>query len=72
MYKFFEDYDKATKCADLLGGWVLVDNTMGMFGFVVCDDPGTIKDIRGQDFIDECERQQRWDETLLQEPASPA
>ena len=46
---------------------MLVDNTMGMFGFVVCDDPGTIKDIRGQDFIDECERQQCWDETLLKE-----
>jgi len=64
MCKFFKDYDKAKEYADLLGGWVLMDD-----GFIVCDDPGIVKDLRGQEWMDECERQQCWDETLLKEAA---
>lgn len=60
----FQDLENAQAYHEFLGGWLLMID-----GYWVCDDPDTIKDVRGQDFIDECERQQCWDETLLKEAA---
>lgn len=57
------DYTAAVSCQDLYGGWLLMDG----FEFVVCTDLGTVRDMRGQDFIDQCEHQQCWDETLLKD-----
>lgn len=60
----FQDHQNAQAYHEFLGGWLLVID-----GYWVCDDPGTIKDLRGQEWMDECERQQCWDETLLKEAA---
>lgn len=61
----FKDYTNAQAYHDFMGGWLLIVAE----GYWVCDDPGTVKDVYGQEFLDECERQQCWDETLLKEAA---
>ena len=60
----FQDLENAQSYHEWLGGWLLMID-----GYWVCDDPGTVKDLRGQEWMDECERQQCWDETLLKEAA---
>lgn len=42
------------------GGWLL---DMGDGHYLVTDDPGIVKDMRGPDFIPTCEARQAWDET---------
>jgi|DEB0MinimDraft_10_1074344.scaffolds.fasta_scaffold34887_3 hypothetical protein len=61
----FKDYPNAQAYHDFLGGWLLIETD----GYWVCDDPGIVKDLRGEDWMDECVRQQCWDETLLKEAA---
>ena len=61
----FKDYPNAQAYHDFLGGWLLIVAE----GHWVCDDPGIVKDLRGEDWMDECVRQQCWDETLLKEAA---
>ena len=61
----FQDLENAQAYHGWLGGWLLIVAE----GYWVCDDPGIVKDVYGQDFLDQCERQQCWDETLLKEAA---
>ena len=63
--EFLGDYAVAKELQGIKGGWLLIVEE----GYWVCDDPGTVKDLRGEEFLDECERQQCWDETLLKEAA---
>lgn len=55
------DYAGAVSYQEKFGGWLLIDG----FDFFVCDNFGTVRDMRGQDFIDHCEAHQCWDETKL-------
>ena len=62
MFTFNEnDYTAAVSCQDFYGGWLLIDGLK----FLVCTDIGTVRAMRGQNFIDQCEDQQCWDETKL-------
>lgn len=54
------DLDAARATLDDVGGWLL---DLGEGNYLVTDDEGTVRDIRGQDFIDRCEAAQQWDET---------
>jgi|11BtaG_2_1085332.scaffolds.fasta_scaffold05811_8 hypothetical protein len=62
----FKHHEDAVRSHDLMGGWILIE-VSGRYQ--VYSNPSTVKDLRGQGFIDECERQQCWDETLLKEAA---
>ena len=44
-----------------LGGWLL---DIGDGQYLVTDDEGTVRDLRGIDYLATCESQQRWDETV--------
>ena len=57
------NYAVAKELQAIKGGWLMIVDE----GYWVCNDPGIVKDLRGQEFLDECERQQCWDETLLKE-----
>jgi len=61
----FKDYPNAQTYHDFMGGWLLIVAE----GYWVCDDPGIVKDVYGQEFLDECERQHCFDQTLLKEDA---
>lgn len=63
----FKRYEDAAKFHDFMGGWLLV---MSGGLFQVETDCGVVKDLRGCEWMDECDRQQCWDETLLQEAAA--
>ena len=62
----WKHHKDAARFHDLMGGWLLI-NSDGWFQ--VETDEGVVKDLRGEEWMDECDRQQCWDETMLKEAA---
>lgn len=55
------DIDAARAFLTEQGGWLL---DLGNGHYLATDDEGTVRDLRGDAFIANCETQQRWDETV--------
>jgi hypothetical protein len=58
--KTYRHLDAARAALDDLGGWLL---DLGDGVYMVTDDEGTVKDMRGAGYVARCERLQCWDET---------
>lgn len=52
--------DRARETLSESGGWLL---HMGDGNYLVTDDEGTVRGLRGNDYVSDCERLQCWDET---------
>ena len=65
-YDGWTHHKDAARFHNLTGGWLLIKSDGW---FQVETDEGIVKDLRGEDWMDECTRQQCWDETLLKEAA---
>ena len=62
----YTDIEKARQEHRLHGGWLLQvaqTSSLGPAVYMACWDEGTVKDMRGQKYIDACLEHQCWDET---------
>lgn len=62
MYQTFADLSSARAALEN-GGWLLDLGPAHAAEYLVTDDEGVVRDLRGQDFVDSCQHLQCWDET---------
>ena len=74
MHRIFNDLAEAQQYHAELGGWLLQTAHLSVNPhmkhgdeFTVTDDVGLVKDLRGEGFIEQCEKAECWDETLSEE-----